>query len=104
MWNKYGADHLHRTNNRVEVWHSTLVKKLPIHPNIYVFINGLKAIQAGTQVTLLKADAGESPPKRRPKYIAFENAIQKLTQKHQDGDINTKTLLRRARHFVRKYK
>ena len=62
------------------------------------------AIQAGTQVTLLKADAGESPPKRRPKYIAFENAIQKLTQKHQDGDINTKTLLRRARHFVRKYK
>ena len=34
MWNKYGADHLHRTNNRLEVWHSTLVKKLPIHPNV----------------------------------------------------------------------
>ena len=23
MWNKYGTDYLHRTNNRVEVWHST---------------------------------------------------------------------------------
>ena len=96
MWNKYGKDYLHLTNNRVEVWHSTLKKKLPIDPNIFVFIDALKSIQSGAQLTMQKADAGESPAKRRQKYINFENAIQKLHRKHETGKINTTALLRRA--------
>lgn len=104
MWNKYGEDYLHRTNNRVESWHSNLKKTLPIHPNIYIFVSYLKKIQSGAKLTLLKADAGESPKKRRQKYVNFESAITKVHKQHENGDISTSHLLRKARHFVRKYK
>ena len=54
LWNKYGQDYLHRTNNRVESWHSTLKQKLPSHPNIFILVNALKTMEAGTEITLLK--------------------------------------------------
>ena len=104
MWNKYGLDHLHRTNNRVESWHSTLKKKLPIHPNIFVFINALKVIESGGQLVLLRVDAGEEPPRRRVKYVQLEEAIQKSHASHVSGEINTTNLLKRVRHFTRKFK
>lgn len=76
LWNKYGQDFLHRTNNRVESWHSTLKQKLPAHPNIFVLVNALKMIESGTQLTLMKAGAGDSPPQRRAKYIKLEDKLK----------------------------
>ena len=104
LWNKYGQDFLHRTNNRVESWHSTLKQKLPTHPNVFLLVTALKKMEDGTRLTLMKADAGESPPRRRPKYIKLEEKLVKMHQQHQNGEINTAQLLRQARHFTRKYK
>ena len=104
LWNKCGQDFLHRTNNRVESWHSTLRQKLPTHPNVFLLVNTLKTMEDGTRMTLLKADAGESPPRRRPKYIKLEQKLTKIHQQHQHGEINTAQLLRQVRHFTRKYK
>jgi len=104
MWNKYGQDYLHRTNNRVESWHSTLNQKLPsAHPNIFTVIKVLKSCEAGTQKTLLgQADIGESPPKRRQKYIKLEKNLKKAHALHQAGTLTTNELLRRVRHCIRK--
>ena len=93
MWNKHDQDFLHRTNNRVESWHSTLKQKLPLHSNIFVLVKALKLQESGTDLILRKADAGESPPKRRPKYLKLENFIQKVTSQHVMEEISTGDLL-----------
>jgi hypothetical protein len=103
MWNKYGQDFLHRTNNRVESWHSTLKHKLSLHQNIFRLIKALKIQDSATDLILSKADAGESPPKRRPKYRRLENFIQKITNQHAKGEINTHDLLNRVRYGGRKF-
>ena len=102
MWNKYGQNYLHRTNNRVESWHATLKHKLPIHPNIYVLIRALKSVESGTQLTLAKVDAGDSPPQRRAKYVKLEATLQKAYEMHRSGEMDTAALLRRVRHCVHK--
>ena len=102
IWNKYGQDFLHRTNNRVESWHATLKDKLPLHPNIYRLINALKVQDATTRLTLAKADAGEAPAKRKPRYVTLEHDLQSLYQAHVKKQISTTELLERARHCVRR--
>lgn len=52
MWNVYGHDHLHRTNNVVESWHAGLKRKLPNHPNVFVFISAIKTIQSCTEMRI----------------------------------------------------
>jgi len=70
MWNKYGLDHQHRTNNAMESWHAQLQKCLTVHPNIFGFIHGLKICHASAIINLSKAAAGASPVKRKPKYCS----------------------------------
>ena len=98
MWNKYGQDFLHRTNNRVESWHSTLKQKLPMYPNIFMLINALKMMECGTELTLLKADAGESPPRRRIKYVKLEEKLKRANDLHKNGSISVMDLLKRIRY------
>ena len=81
--NKYGLDIKHRTNNYVEGWHSYLDRVIPIHPNIYVFIKGIKdmPIPAHAQIIMAKATAGHSPPKSKLKYIRLDKKNQKSIHK-----------------------
>ena len=62
LWNKYGCDKHHRTNNAMENWHGRINKLLPTHLNIFIFINAIKDDQANAQITMAKADVGQSPP------------------------------------------
>ena len=100
MWNKYGNDHYHRTNNAMESWHAELKKCLTVHPNIFVFIHGLKICQASTKVAISKAEAGASPPKRKLKYVKLEEKIQKAFDKHVSGEIDSGRLLRIVQYSV----
>ena len=103
LWNKFGQDYLHRTNNRVESWHSTLKQKLPTHPNVFVLVKALQQIECGTQLTIVKADVGESPPLRRAKSVKLDEKLKHAYDKHLIGEINSAELLRQTRHCVRKY-
>ena len=90
------AGFFHRTNNRVESWHSTLKQKLPAHPNMFVLINALKTMEAGTKLIIMKADIGETPPPRKLAYRKLEEKLQNLHLQHRTGAIHTDTLLRQA--------
>ena len=45
LWNKYDQDFLHRTNNRVESWHSTLKQKLLTPPNVFLLVTALNTME-----------------------------------------------------------
>ena len=75
MWNKYGQDKHHQTNNAVESWHASLKHLLPTYPNIYIFIDDLKKQQAIGQLTIAKADAGQSPVKQKLKYRRLDKKL-----------------------------
>ena len=94
MWNKYGCDIHHHTNNAMEGWHSSLRHLLPTHPNIFVFIGAIKQIQVGVQVTMAKALAGQSPPKSKLKYRKLDEKVLKAHNKHENGAIETEQFLR----------
>ena len=102
MWNKYGMDHRHRTNNAMESWHSSLNKCLPVHSNIYIFIHGLKICQATAKINLCKAKAGSSP-RRRKKYIQLEK-IMTAHARYSRGEIDTARLLRTVQHYTNLFK
>ena len=103
MWNKYGQDHLHRTNNAVESWHAGLSRKLPCHPNIFVFIREIKRRQSLARLAVLRADNGEERPPRKLKYVKLENQLAKMHAAHMQGEINTEQLLQRASYCCKKY-
>jgi len=74
MWNKYGADFRHRTNNVVESWHARLKHRLTYHPNIFVLIKALQHEQSIAELTMARAAAGASPVRRRVK-CAFRRTL-----------------------------
>ncbi len=55
-------------------------------------------------VIIDKAKNGVSPVRRRPKYEKLEKRIKKITKQHQQREIDTQTLLDRARYCTRQYK
>ena len=104
LWNKYGQDHLHRTNNAVESWHSGLSGRLPCHPNIFIFFNEIKRRQSLVQLSVLRADNGEDRPRRKRKYVELEDKLSRIHREHVNGVIGTEQLLRQARHCCKKYR
>ena len=104
LWNKYGCDKHHRTNNAMENWHGRINKLLPTHPNIFIFINAIKDDQANAQITMAKADVGQSPPPSKPKYRKLEDKLTKAYEKHVSGVIDTNQFLRKVQHCVNVFK
>ena len=100
LWNKYGINNQHRTNNIVESWHSRLKAVLPTHPNIYIFVKALKTIHACTKITIDKASCGVSPPKGKAKYIRLEQRLEKAFMRHRTLSISTEVLLATVQHCV----
>jgi hypothetical protein len=97
MWNKYGFDYQHRTNNVVESCHAHLKHRITKHPNIFRHVHAIKHEQALAEITLARAVDGEDAPKRRKKYVKLEKRLLDLHAQHSNGKITTHKLLRRAR-------
>ena len=93
-----------RTNNIVESWHAGLKRNMPTHPNIFVFVEEIKRQDRLAALSISKAKNGVSPVKRRPKSVKREKRIVKITEQHKKGEIDTQTLLDRARYCARQYK
>jgi hypothetical protein len=104
MWNKYGADYRHRTNNVVESWHARLKHRMRNHPNIFVLVKALKHEQSMSEVTLARAANGGSPVARRAKYVNLEKRLLCLHAQHSEGSLTTSDLLQKVRHAVKKFK
>ena len=101
MWNQYRHDYQHRSNNHVEAWHASLQTKLPHKPNIFVLITALKLEHNCRQIEVRKVDAGENPPRRRPKYVRLEERRERMYTKFVSGQITVQELLHQARHLER---
>jgi len=100
LWNKYGLDNQHRTNNAMESWHGQLNKMLPSHPNIFVFLSAIQKQHTCASVKIAKANAGESPPISRRKYVMLEKKLASAYQKHRQGGIDTQQLLSKVQYSV----
>ena len=82
-----------RTNNSVEAWNrrwNALIGKP--HPNIFEFLLALKKeIEYSTSQRIL-LEHGNSPPRKRAKYMKTDDRLQRLTERLierlDDGEIN----------------
>ena len=102
LWNKYGNDVHNRSNNKMESWHASLRRVMPaLYPNIYVYIGALKKIYACTKIEIAKAAMGESPPRRKPKYIQLEQRLIQVTNKHRSGSITTMQLVNKVQYITK---
>ena len=56
---------------------------------ICISINAIKDDQANAQITMAKADVGQSPPPSKPKYRKLEDKLAKAHEEHVSGVIDT---------------
>lgn len=71
-----------RTNNSVESFHKYLFDQIGrSHPNVWIFLNKLKAVEHAKAVQLNRVRNGfEQPEERRRKYRLGENVIRQAEQ------------------------
>lgn len=86
-WNVYQRtlDGVPRTNNCVEAWNrrwNILVGKA--HPNIYVFLEALKAEEHYILRRREASDLGRSPPAKKPKHRQHDDRLQRLCLRYND--------------------
>lgn len=70
-----------RTNNAVESFHYRLLRSLGRqHPNIWVFVTGLQAVEQSVAMDLLRLRRGEQIPiRQRPFRVLVNRRIGKYT-------------------------
>lgn len=74
-----------RTNNTVEGWNrrfNTLVGK--VHPNIYIVIEELRKEELYCQSQRELIDLGNSPPKKKKKFMKNDDRLKRLVQRFED--------------------
>jgi len=59
---------------------------MPTLSNLFIFIHVIKQQHACSKIYKSKAKIGDSPPKRKSKYIKLEERIQKAFDKHASGN------------------
>ena len=79
MWNQHDASQLMipRSSNITEGWHHGF-------PSIWKFLDCLKAEQALTDVKLTKRILREPPEPRAPRWIRFDQQIQRIVDSYDD--------------------
>lgn len=98
-WNHYESDV--RTINAVEGWHNKLNDKCGrAHPNVFSAIETLQKEQEEVEVKILQLRNGASAPPKRRKYITFNNKINRLHQRFQQGEISLTELLGAVANIV----
>ena len=86
MWSVFEVDGS-RTNNHLEGWHSKFnsIISRP-HPNIYQLVDAIKEEQALTELTAVQLEAGSQPPRRKRRYIAVNERLDRLKKAYIDGE------------------
>jgi len=56
---------------------------IPTLPNLFIFIHAIKQQHACSKINKPKGRIGDSPPKRKSKYIRLEERIQKAFDKQK---------------------
>jgi hypothetical protein len=90
MWSVYertvnGED---RTNNYVEAAHRRLQAEFGMdHPNIWKFIDGIRAVQKGRDLVYEQFVRGDQPPVKRRKYVAADFRIRRIVESYRERNI-----------------
>lgn len=76
-WNVFGTDN--RTTNMCEGFHRALNEAVSVrHPSVYRLIEVFKEIEASNERTIAQLLMGAPPKKKKAKYVAVNEAIQRL--------------------------
>lgn len=99
LWNVNGQ--ILRTNNLVEGWHNKLSREIGrVHPDIFKLIENIQRLSRSAKVTMNMAQNGVPPKPQRRKYRKVNEAIERLTQQHAQGQRTSQEFLRALRHNI----
>jgi hypothetical protein len=77
IWNVFGMQN--RTINMCEGFHLSLNQAVVVrHPSVYRLIDTLRNIESANERTLAQLAMGAAPKKRKPKYVAVNETLQRL--------------------------
>jgi len=77
-----------RTNNPAEAAHRRLKRELDIiHPSIWKFIDGLRRVQKGRDVTYEQYVRGEPGPVKKREYILADQRLLTTVNDYNNRDI-----------------
>jgi len=77
-----------KTNNHAEAAHRRLKRELDvIQPSIWKFIDGLRRVQKGRDVTYKQYDRGGRGPAKRRKYILADKLLLTIVNDYNNRDI-----------------
>ncbi|KAL8565212.1 hypothetical protein ACOMHN_001110 [Nucella lapillus] len=75
-----------RSNNHLESFHAAFNRTFhTVHPNIFIFVSGLKKRQDETKTTVASLDAGNAPPPQKRQRKNKEDRIRRVLQQYQAG-------------------
>ncbi|KAL8603646.1 hypothetical protein ACOMHN_005588 [Nucella lapillus] len=75
-----------RSNNHLESFHAAFNRTFhTVHPNIFIFVSGLKKRQDKTETTVASLDAGNAPPPQKRQRKNKEDRIRRVLQQYQAG-------------------
>ncbi|KAL8608004.1 hypothetical protein ACOMHN_023820 [Nucella lapillus] len=75
-----------RSNNHLESFHAAFNRTFhTVHPNIFIFVSGLKKRQDETETTVASLDAGNAPPPQKRQRKDKEDRIRRVLQQYQAG-------------------
>ena len=73
-----------RTNNHLESFHSAFNRSFhTVHPNIFIFVDGLKKRQDETETTVASLDIGNQPPPAKRQRVVKEDRVRRILQQFQ---------------------
>ncbi|KAL8592084.1 hypothetical protein ACOMHN_032554 [Nucella lapillus] len=75
-----------RSNNHLESFHAAFNRTFhTVHPNIFIFVYGLKKRQDETKTTVASLDAENAPPPQKRQRKNKEDRIRRALQQYQAG-------------------
>ena len=87
MWNQHDASimRLPRSSNIAEGWHNGFAQMLSCtNPSIWKFLDCLRSEQSLTDAKLTKRLLRERPEPRAPKWIRYDQQLQRIVQSYDD--------------------
>lgn len=101
LWNLYGVNHVHRTNNVVEsqdVRFNRIVRSAP--RSVYTLILHVQREECHTMAIIDQSKLGFMPAHSKSKYDQLHERIQKLYESHLHRSISTAELMNKSRHLI----
>ena len=70
------------------------------HPSLWLFIRHLKDRQTLTEETIMLAERGDAPPRRRRKWRILETSLVRLKAQYNGGNRNIESFWSAVSHCV----